>query len=376
MTYINWTTDVFIDPVTLSASAGPGGIPIPTYGNYGGPDYSNGMVGGTIPASGALAPVDQLDALFYSHDLAYQQQPSANEIPSADLALIHGIEFLTATGSLDAEASLYAGAVTLGLIAFMGLNGNLPSSNELLLAEATAASDIQYGLSHLSTSEVGLAGAAVQDIATAFLRPLSSSSNLDLTEALYIGYFGRAGDPNGANFWTSALNSGFTIQQEAASFSLQAEAQALYPFLANSLGATQDQIETFIASVYQDLFNRSPDAEGLAYWTNFLNSNLGNPQAVGSFILDVIYGAQNTAAGLDQTTIANKIAVADWLTKAFASAGINDFGGGIPSGANTIAHTSIASVTSDPASVVSAEISFAVELVGYSGISGLVSHLV
>ena len=27
MTYINWTKDVFIDPVTFSASAGPGGIP-------------------------------------------------------------------------------------------------------------------------------------------------------------------------------------------------------------------------------------------------------------------------------------------------------------------------------------------------------------
>ena len=109
MTYINWAKEVFIDPVTFSASAGPGGIPIPTYGNYGGPDYSNGLVGGTIPLNGALPPVDQLDALFFNHDLAYQLQPSANEIPSADLALIHGIELLTVTGPLDAEASLCRG---------------------------------------------------------------------------------------------------------------------------------------------------------------------------------------------------------------------------------------------------------------------------
>ena len=90
------------------------------------------------------------DALFFTHDLVYQLQPSANEIPSADLALIHGIESLTATGSLDAEASLYAGAAILGVISSMALNGNLPSPQELAVADATATYDIEYGLSHLS----------------------------------------------------------------------------------------------------------------------------------------------------------------------------------------------------------------------------------
>ena len=264
----------------------------------------------------------------------------------------------------------------MGVTSFMGLNGNLPSPQELTVADATAAYDIEYGLSHLSPTERGLAEAAVPDIAAAFLKP-PSSSNLDLTEALYVGYFGRPGDPQGTNFWTSALNSNFTIQQEAASFSVQAESQALYPLLANPLGATQTQIATFIGLVYQDLFNRSPDINGLAYWTNFLNSNLGNPQAVGSFIVDVIYGAQNSVAGLDQTTIHNKIAVADWLTNAFAQVGIDNFGGGIPSSANTLAHTLISSVTSDPTSVTSAELSFEVGVVGvigHSAIASLASH--
>jgi Domain of unknown function (DUF4214) len=376
MTYINWTKEVFVDPITFAVSAEPGGIPIPTYGNYGGPDYSNGAVGGTIPLTGALAPVDQLDALFFTHDLAYQLQPSANEIPTADLALIHGIESLTAAGSLDAEASFYAGATILGVISFMALNGNLPSAPELALANATASYDIEYGLSHLSPTEQGLAEAATQDIAAAFIKPLSSV-DLNLTEALYVGYFGRAGDPQGTKFWTSVLDSDFSIQQEAASFSVQAESQALYPFLANPLGATESQIATFIESVYQDLFNRSPDVNGLAYWTNFLNANLGNPEAVGSFILDVISGAQNSAAGLDQTTIHNKIAVADWLTNAFAVAGIENFGGGISSSANAVAHTLIASVTSDPATVTSAELSFEAGVVGlaaHSAIANLGSH--
>jgi hypothetical protein len=170
MAHINWTIEVPIDPVTLSPA--PGGIPIPTYGYYGGPDYSNGSVGGTITI-GAHAPVDNLDTLFFYHDLAYQQQPLSKDIPSADLALTHGIELLTAAGQLDAEASLYAGATILVVISSMAVNGNLPSPSELLTADATAVYDIQYGLSHLTPTERGLAQNFLLDIAEAFLTPAS-----------------------------------------------------------------------------------------------------------------------------------------------------------------------------------------------------------
>ena len=67
---------------------------------------------------------------------------------------------------------------------------------------------------------------------------------------------------------------------------------------------------SFIMAVYEDLFNRTPDAGGLGYWQNQLEANLANPQAVGSFVLDVIFGAQ----GSDQTTIADKVTVADYFT--------------------------------------------------------------
>src|SRR5262249_56588227 len=173
MSHINWDKDVFINPVTLTASATPPGIPVPTYGNYGGPDYSNGMVGGSIPfppdpANLPKPAVDNLDTLFYFHDFAYQTQlpPGAKELPSADLALIHGIEGLT--GHLDAEASLYGGAAILGVAAFMAANGHPLSPLESFVATATAAYDIQFGLNHLSPTERAMAATAVQSIAEAF----------------------------------------------------------------------------------------------------------------------------------------------------------------------------------------------------------------
>jgi hypothetical protein len=174
MSHINWTTDVFIDPVTFTAGPGPDGIPIPTYGNYGGPDYSDGEVGGAVPViPGTNMPdfstaVDPLDKLFEAHDFAYQSQPSANEIPVADLALIQGIEHVTALRQLDAEASLYGGAAILGVMAFMAANGHPLSPIQSLFATATAAYDIQYGLNHLSPTERALAEGALQNIVAAF----------------------------------------------------------------------------------------------------------------------------------------------------------------------------------------------------------------
>jgi hypothetical protein len=184
MAHINWTLDTYVDPATLSPAAT--GIPIPTYGNYGGPNYSNGSIGGTIPVFdglpvGGLPPVDALDTLFFAHDLQYQLHPGVKDIPSADLTLITGIELLTAAGQLDAEGSLYAGGTILSLLAYMGVNGNLPSITVLVPAESTALYDIGYGLTHLAGAEASLAVNFLEDIAAAYLAPASM-----LTQNQYI----------------------------------------------------------------------------------------------------------------------------------------------------------------------------------------------
>lgn len=172
-------------------------------------------------------------------------------------------------------------------------------------------------------------------------------SAADVVEASYIGYFGRAGDPAGDAYWLNQLNTGAVSENTmAASFSVQPEATAMYAFLANPSGATVAQIDSFIQSVYQDLFDRAADSAGLAYWQNQLQSNLGSPQIVGSFILDVVSGA----TGADQTTLANKVTVADYFTAALSAAGV-----AFSASAQTLAHAAIAEVTSTSATVIAAE---------------------
>ena len=208
-----------------------------------------------------------------------------------------------------------------------------------------------------ATTSTWMSSVSLSAVTTAAF-PLASAN--DVTEALYIGYFGRAGDPMGDSYWLNQLSGGTSETSVAASFSVQPEAQALYPFLAAASTPSQPQepflqgpstmseaqITSFIDSVYANLFNRAPDSGGLTYWVDYLAANLQNPQAVGAFILDVISGAE----GPDQTTIANKVTVADYFTQELASADVT-----FTSSADTLAHTAIASVTSASSTVLAAE---------------------
>ena len=83
--YINWETRSYFDFNSLDPFA-THGIPLPTYGNYGGPNYSAGEVGGQITLTSAdPPPVDPLDALFYQHDFVYQSSTEPLDRAAADV---------------------------------------------------------------------------------------------------------------------------------------------------------------------------------------------------------------------------------------------------------------------------------------------------
>ena len=88
------------------------------------------------------------------------------------------------------------------------------------------------------------------------------------------------------------------------------EAQGLYPFLAHPLGASDGEIGAFLDSVYNNLFNRSSDAGGLGYWNcDQIHQTLAAGGYVGSVLVDIISGTQNTASGQDITILMSKVAV-------------------------------------------------------------------
>jgi hypothetical protein len=150
--FLNWSAPPAIrfDPKTADPFA-THGIPLPTYGNYGGPNYSAGTVGGTTPyvidySNPEQVPSDQLDELFYEHDLVYQQYQDglvpATALPAADFDLTVGMDQLVLT---DPETMLFSGFATIALVAGLAESGYLETLdfNQLALI-GTATQDAVF----------------------------------------------------------------------------------------------------------------------------------------------------------------------------------------------------------------------------------------
>ncbi|MGD9881238.1 MAG: Ig-like domain-containing protein [Reyranella sp.] len=134
--------------------------------------------------------------------------------------------------------------------------------------------------------------------------------------ATYVAFFGRGADAPGHSFWVGQFEANLPSQGPAAlfaniasSFGISAEAKALYPFLEDPFAASDAEISSFLDSVYDNMFNRSSDAAGLAYWTGQIKATLQAGQFVGSVLVNIMSGAQNSAAGQDITTLMGKVAV-------------------------------------------------------------------
>jgi hypothetical protein len=259
-----------------------------------------------------------------------------------------GVTGINASGeavgySIDSVGNIHGFVDNLGSVVTV----DVPSATQTDIVGVNDAGDI-YGYYNMGAVQYGFVGTSAGGTPT----PTSAvafpfADNYDITEAVYVGYFGRAGDPIGTSYWLSDLNNSvISPDAMAGSFSVQAEAATLYPFLASPTTATPVQVTSFIESVYQSLFNRAADLSGLVFWQNDLTANLGNPQSVGSFILAVINGAQ----GADQTTIADKVTVADFFTQAMAYSGLS-----FNTTADALAHSVITSVTSAFSTVTAAE---------------------
>jgi uncharacterized protein YkwD len=97
---------------------------------------------------------------------------------------------------------------------------------------------------------------------------------------LYVATFDRAPDSAGLDYWVNTSN--MPLEDIASSFFDQKETKDLY-------GEVSD-VDSFIVSIYDNLFKRDPDAKGADYWSKELSS--GNIKS-SEFILAVVNGAKD-----------------------------------------------------------------------------------
>jgi hypothetical protein len=166
MTYINWRKpfDIEIGNETFH---------FPTYGNYGGADYSSGRFGRAPPLDQDCSYLsnrelddnkDALDYLFYRHDVGSYLADTPAEQQAADVRLIRGINDLSDKQLADPEARLYAGlaSIAVGGQALVN-NPDRALANKLLPYFDDALDDIADGLAGLRPKELVKAASVLED---------------------------------------------------------------------------------------------------------------------------------------------------------------------------------------------------------------------
>lgn len=142
----------------------------------------------------------------------------------------------------------------------------------------------------------------------AFLAPFSlagqyrardfTNTENTVTQA-YIAYYGRPADPGGLQYWANRLTQeGGDLHSIINAFGESQEFNQRFGSLSNN---------ELITNIYQQLFNRDPDAGGLSYYLEELESARKTLQTIA---LDVLYGA----IGDDADIIANKLRVSQYFT--------------------------------------------------------------
>ena len=129
-------------------------------------------------------------------------------------------------------------------------------------------------------------------------------------QEFYLGFYGRPADPGGLAYWIEQANGAYLNQDSrmAAAFGStdQAEFRALY--------GQAPSIELFVGRVYQNLFGRSAEAEGVVFFANTYNqyvfTGVSPDQARAILIARIIDGA----SGTDRIAITNKVSVAISVT--------------------------------------------------------------
>ncbi|RJF98509.1 Ig-like domain-containing protein [Noviherbaspirillum saxi] len=128
--------------------------------------------------------------------------------------------------------------------------------------------------------------------------PTLNSDQLALVQ-LYLATFGRAPEKSGLDYWSARLTGGQSLTAIVNTvFSLDV-VKAVYP---DALPTTE-----FLTQVYANVFGKTPDAEGLAYWGAQLAA--GTPR--GSLMLAMVEAGLGCADGTPgKAFLANRYTVA------------------------------------------------------------------
>lgn len=137
---------------------------------------------------------------------------------------------------------------------------------------------------------------------------MAAADYYDDVQKVYVAYYGRPADREGLLYWAGRLDAANgNLSEIINAFGTSDEATTLFGGLT---------VEQMVSAIYQQLFNRLPDPEGLDFYSQGI---MTGKFTLASVMLDVLNGAKNE----DLNIINAKLAAADAFTDTFFD-GVND----------------------------------------------------
>jgi len=146
-------------------------------------------------------------------------------------------------------------------------------------------------------------------------------------QALYIAYFNRPADKVGLKFWTDAATNAGSVASVADAFAASDE-------FAETYSGTEPTAR--IIAIYNNLFGRDPEPEGLLFWSDALASGKVN---FGNVAYQIFKGAQNA----DKIAVDSKAAAAAAFTESLDTTA--EIGGYVGKAANAVVSTWLKGIT-------------------------------
>ncbi|HEX7643147.1 MAG TPA: DUF4214 domain-containing protein [Noviherbaspirillum sp.] len=178
----------------------------------------------------------------------------------------------------------------------------------------------------------------------------AASDYQNVTQALYVAYFGRPADPHGlANFETALMNAG--APADVAGLSKAYAANPAVKSLIDSFGTSQESAKlygsgnstAFVTAIFQNVLGRTPAADGLSFWSNAIDAGTLSQGDVALAIMAGALSNQSTQGLLDAQLINNRLTVAANFTAALSRQDVPDaYSGAV---AAQSARTMLAAVT-------------------------------
>ncbi len=139
---------------------------------------------------------------------------------------------------------------------------------------------------------------------------MATQASIETIQEFYVTYLSRAADPGGLEYWANKLSETDDLTEIVTEFGNAFAFIDVYSQMSN---------RQLINSLYQQMFNRSADAEGLAFYTDRLETGVATLEDIAKQIIDGIKGSG------DSLVFNNKMIQANCLTDEISLGGGPDY---------------------------------------------------